>query len=216
LHNHNIKVASERAIIFIKKGLIAMYEYEYRKKKEDEDKLNRLFSSSLNNQTNSPVQMKKASTHNQKANKFNWQKSADRYAERYMELKAKGVFDEKPIDQYCKNANSGKKLDVSEGLSERIEDAFGIDTSELTILESPAVAELSAKAIAQGDTISFAPGEYKPDTTEGLELLGHELNHIRDQALGKVTANVEGTNINIDTTHEANSERAGKAFAKNH
>jgi len=110
------------------------------------------------------------------------------------------------------NPYSGKELHIPESLKESIKDGFGVDTSELSILESPEVAEMGAKATAQGDVIRFAPGEYKPDTKEGLELLGHELNHIRDQALGKVTANVEGTNINIDATHEANSDRAGEAF----
>jgi len=116
-------------------------------------------------------------------------------------------------ESYTNDPYSGKELDIPENLTERIKDSFGIDTNEISIVESSEVAKLGAKATAQGNVISFAPSEYQPNTKEGLELLGHELNHIRDQALNKVTANITGTNINIDVAHETNSDRAGKAFA---
>jgi hypothetical protein len=117
---------------------------------------------------------------------------------------AKGYFD---------NPYSGRKLDISDELSANIQDGFGIDTSKLSLLESPDVAEFGAIATAQGNVIRFAPRYYQPDTMVGLKILGHELNHVRDQALGKVHANIEGTNINLDSAFESSSDYAGDAFA---
>jgi len=111
------------------------------------------------------------------------------------------------------NPYSGRELNLPESLAESIQGGFGIDMSKLSLLESPEVAQMGAKATAQGNVIRFAPGEYKPDTTEGLKILGHELNHIREQAQGKVQANIEGTNIHFDQVHEASCDRAGEAFA---
>jgi len=111
------------------------------------------------------------------------------------------------------NPYSGRELDLPESLVDSIQGGFGIDMSKLSLLESPDVAQMGAKATAQGNVIRFAPGQYNPDTTEGLELLGHELNHVREQAQGKVQANVEGTNIHFDPMHEASCDRVGEAFA---
>ena len=108
---------------------------------------------------------------------------------------------------------SGKKLGMPGELSAKIKDSFGMDTSKLSILESPDVAKMGAKATAQGNVIRFAPGQFKPDTKDGLKMLGHELNHVKDQAKGNVKANVAGTNIHIDSAHESKSDRAGEAFA---
>ena len=107
----------------------------------------------------------------------------------------------------------GRELDVPENLSERIQDSFGINSNEISLLESPDVATMGARATAQGNVIRFAPGEYRPDTVAGLEIIGHELNHVREQAEGNVSANVEGTNFHIDPIHESSSDSVGYAFA---
>jgi len=121
----------------------------------------------------------------------------------------KNLFGELQADR----PDYGKKLNIPENLSESIQGGFGIDMSKLSLFESPEVAKMGAKAAAQGNIIRFAPGEYKPDTTEGLKTLGHELNHIREQAQGNIQANVEGTNIHFDPVHEASCDRVGEAFA---
>ncbi|MCL2399592.1 MAG: DUF4157 domain-containing protein [Defluviitaleaceae bacterium] len=111
------------------------------------------------------------------------------------------------------NPYSDRELDLPESLAESIQGGFGIDMSKLSLLESPEIADMGAKATAQGNVIRFAPGEFKPDTTEGLKILGHELNHVREQAQGKIKPNVEGTNIHFDPVNEAASDRVGDAFA---
>ena len=107
----------------------------------------------------------------------------------------------------------GRELDVPESLSGRIQDSFGINSNELSLRESPAVAIMGARATVQGNIISFAPGEYQPNTADGLKVLGHELYHVRDQAMGDIRPNVEGTNINFDSNLESKSDSMGDAFA---
>ena len=106
---------------------------------------------------------------------------------------------------------SGIPLPVSLMLAARIRDSFGIKADELSLRESPEVSRMGARATAQGNVIRFAPGEYNPDSSEGLKLLGHELNHVREQALGHVQAQ-NGT-IYHNAAHEARSNEAGLAFA---
>ena len=115
--------------------------------------------------------------------------------------------------QQIRDPYSGTPLQVSDELSESIEDSFGIDTDELSLRESPEVSKMGARATAQGDVIRFAPGAFNPNTRDGLSVLGHELNHVREQAVGNVQPNVDGTNIHYDKGNEAACDRAGEAFA---
>ena len=109
---------------------------------------------------------------------------------------------------------SGKPLSVSGNLARQIKSSFGIDAGELSLRESPHVSDMGAKATAQGSVISFAPGQFRPDTREGMKMLGHELSHVREQAKGGVRANLPGTNIHYDEGHESAGNRAGDAFAR--
>jgi len=111
------------------------------------------------------------------------------------------------------NPYAGIPLYLSAMLADRVRDSFGIDAGALSLRESPEVAEMGARATAQGDAIRFAPGAFSPDTYEGLSLLGHELAHVREQAGGGIHANVAGTNLHYDAGHEARSDSVGKAFA---
>ena len=104
----------------------------------------------------------------------------------------------------------GRQLNIPNNLAESIQNGFGIDPQAIQLRESSKVAELGAKATAQGNTISFAPGQYNPDSKDGLKVLGHELNHVREQAQGKIKPNIEGTNIHFDPVHETYSDRVGE------
>ncbi|MDR0492730.1 MAG: DUF4157 domain-containing protein, partial [Nitrososphaerota archaeon] len=106
---------------------------------------------------------------------------------------------------------SGTPLGISDKLAERIHDSFGIDAGKLLLRESLEVSKMGARATAQGNVIRFAPGEFKPDTYDGLYVLGHELTHVREQAVGHVHA--PGGSIFSDTGHEILSNRVGAAFA---
>ncbi len=106
----------------------------------------------------------------------------------------------------------GTPLQVSGALASRIKRGFGLRAGELALRESPDVAAMGARATAQGNAIRFAPGEFSPETPEGLAVLGHELNHVRQQAMGNVSA--PGGEVFDSPAHEAASERAGEAFAE--
>ncbi|MGH6843037.1 MAG: DUF4157 domain-containing protein [Methylocella sp.] len=45
--------------------------------------------------------------------------------------------------------------------------------------------QISARAFTTGRDIYFAPGEYRPKTTEGRRVLAHELAHVAQQADGR-------------------------------
>lgn len=47
-----------------------------------------------------------------------------------------------------------------------------------------AAAALGAKAFSAGDDVVFAPGHYRPGTTEGTRLIAHELAHVAQQRQG--------------------------------
>jgi len=49
---------------------------------------------------------------------------------------------------------------------------------------SQAATALGAKAFAVGEDVAFAPGRYRPHTTEGTRLIAHELAHVAQQRQG--------------------------------
>lgn len=113
-------------------------------------------------------------------------------------------------DTKDRNPYSGTPLYVSDMLSDRIRESFGIDTGEISLRESPEVSRLGARATAQGNAVRFAPGEFQPNTYIGLKMLGHELAHVREQ-VGSVRA--PAGSVLRDAGHEARSDAAGAAFA---
>lgn len=124
-------------------------------------------------------------------------------------LQGKGLRDNAVVPQG--DPDSGTSLSISKQLSKRIESSFGIDTNKLLLRESLDVSKMGARATAQGNVIRFAPGQFKPDTHEGLSILGHELAHVQDQAMGNVHA--PSGSVLRDAGHETRSDAAGVAFA---
>ncbi len=81
--------------------------------------------------------------------------------------------------------------------------------------ESSEATNLGALAFARGSDIHFAPGQFKPDTRSGQELIGHELGHIQQQKAGRVqaTSHTQGQAVNDDQSLEKEADDFGKAFA---
>ena len=69
---------------------------------------------------------------------------------------------------------------------------------QVELRESSQPAEMDAKAFAKGNVVQFAPGQFRPDTEHGQQLIQHELAHVAQQARGGVRADVEGLNVNAD------------------
>ena len=79
------------------------------------------------------------------------------------------------------DAVSGKELKAPDSVMTSLEEAMRVRLNSIHMVESPDVSALGVKAYAQGDTVHFATGQFRPDTEEGRKLIGHEFAHIVQQ-----------------------------------
>ena len=94
--------------------------------------------------------------------------------------------------------------------------SFGTDFSSVRVHpDSSKAPEVGALAYTQGTDIHFAPGQFKPDTSAGQQLLGHELTHVIQQAKGRVqpTTEVGGMAVNDDLSLEHEADVMGAKAA---
>lgn len=75
---------------------------------------------------------------------------------------------------------------------------------------------IGAQAFTRGADIFFAPGRFAPSSPQGLELLGHELAHVKQQAEGRVavTAQIDGAPANDDPALEREADELGAKAAR--
>src|SRR4051794_254831 len=95
-----------------------------------------------------------------------------------------------------------------------MEKALGADFSDVRIHVGPEVSAVGALAFTWGSNIHFAPGQYNPHSTQGQELLGHELTHVVQQRAGRVS-NPFGSGVAVvqDAALEAEADRMGRMAA---
>ena len=90
---------------------------------------------------------------------------------------------ERSIEQ-ARNGGSG----MDHSTRSRMETAFGADFSDVRVHTGAQADELSgalsARAFTTGRDVFFRQGEYNPGTTDGRELLAHELTHVVQQGGG--------------------------------
>jgi hypothetical protein len=113
----------------------------------------------------------------------------------------------KPVQQ--KADDTGMPEDVRANM----ENSFQTDFSDVTVHPNSSRApDVGAIAYTQGTDIHFAPGQYKPDTSSGRQLLAHELTHVQQQREGKVkpTTEVKGLPVNDDPSFEKEADNMGK------
>lgn len=99
----------------------------------------------------------------------------------------------------------------------RMESTFNRDFSDVSIrANSPVAPQVGALAFTRGKEVHFAPGQFKPDTAGGKELLGHELTHVVQQQENKVrpTTQVSGLPVNDDPKLERQADQMGKKAAQ--
>ncbi len=101
----------------------------------------------------------------------------------------------------------------------RMEHAFGADFSDVRVREDAGASALGALAYAQGEELHFAPGQYRPASAEGLELLGHELTHVVQQRRGRAGARQAWTRaaagaFEADPALEAEADALGARAAR--
>ncbi len=98
----------------------------------------------------------------------------------------------------------------------KMESAFGADFSQVRIHEGARAAALGASAYTQGPDIHFAPGAYRPHSSDGQELLAHELTHVVQQRDGRVqaTTQAKGVGVNDDSALEREADEMGARAAR--
>lgn len=112
-----------------------------------------------------------------------------------------------PIQREAENQTG-----MPDNVKQRMEDSFGTDFSGVRVHpESSKAPEVGALAYTQGTDIHFAPGQFKPDTSAGQQLLGHELTHVIQQAEGRVqpTTEIGGMAVNDDIGLENEADILG-------
>jgi hypothetical protein len=76
---------------------------------------------------------------------------------------------------------------------------MGHDFSGVRVHASPEAdslnQDLSARAFTTGQDIFFKQGEYKPASSEGQELIAHELTHVVQQSTGQVSSSGGGMRV---------------------
>ena len=101
--------------------------------------------------------------------------------------------------------DGASRKELPDAMRTKMENAFGADFSNLNIYESEKVAEGGARAVTQGNTIAFAPGEFNVYSPSSEALLGHELSHVVSQARGES----RGNGLLSDSYLEAKADREG-------
>lgn len=105
---------------------------------------------------------------------------------------------------------------IPDDVKQRMESSFGTDFSSVRVhSDSSKAPEVGALAYTQGTDIHFAPGQFKPETSSGQQLLGHELAHVVQQAEGRVqpTTEIAGMSVNDDVSLEHEADVLGAKAA---
>ena len=99
----------------------------------------------------------------------------------------------------------------------KMEHSFNTDFSNVKVTPNSSMApKVGALAFTQGNSVHFAPGQFKPNTTRGQELIGHELAHVVQQRKGivKPTTQVGGLPVNDSSKFEREADSMGKKAAR--
>jgi hypothetical protein len=96
-----------------------------------------------------------------------------------------------------------------------MEAVFGKPFADVRVHVGGHASSIRAVAFTNGSNLYFAPGQYHPQTPQGLRMLAHELSHVVQQRAGLVR-NPYGADLAVvhDAGLEAEAERMGhRAYA---
>lgn len=104
---------------------------------------------------------------------------------------------------------------LPEPVRQRMESHFGASFADVRVHMGHQAALLGARAVTQGSTLYFAPGQYQPGTPQGDRLLAHELTHVLQQRAGRVR-NPPGPGLAVvhDQALEAEADRMSLQVAR--
>ncbi|WP_081987792.1 DUF4157 domain-containing protein [Sphingomonas sp. 37zxx] len=128
-------------------------------------------------------------------------------------LQAHGAAESFAVDPMRLGLGQGRGNPLSDSVRAKMEAAFGTDFSRVRVHEGPQAARIGAIAFTTGHDIYFAPGQYRPETVQGQQLLGHELAHVVQQRQGRVKAPGSGVSVVQDHALEAEADRLGMRAA---
>jgi hypothetical protein len=92
----------------------------------------------------------------------------------------------------------------------RMEATFGVDLSTVTVREDGEPAAEGVDALTRGEAISLRPGLADPHSSQGLQIIGHELAHVLQQRAGRVP----GTGLTEEPELETEADEAGRRAAR--
>ena len=136
--------------------------------------------------------------------KFTEQSTAQMQLEEEEELPGQGKFS--PL-QKQKNSTG-----MSDEVKSKMESSFNTDFSGVKVhANSSKAPEVGALAYTQGHDVHFAPGQFKPESSTGQQLLGHELAHVVQQREGRVqpTTEIAGLPVNDNPSLENEADVLG-------
>jgi hypothetical protein len=124
--------------------------------------------------------------------------------------------EEEPLQGKLPIQMKENKTGLPDETKSKMENTMNSDFSDVTMHpESSRAAEVGALAYTQGSDVHFAPGQFKPDTAAGNELIGHELTHVIQQREGRVqpTTEVAGMPVNDNPSLEQEADAMGAKTA---
>lgn len=124
-----------------------------------------------------------------------------------------GTGDSFEVDPVTLGLASGGGAPISQPVLAKMESAFGANFSNVRIHVGPQAARIGAVAFTIGNDIYFSPGQYHPASSQGQQLLGHELAHVVQQRQGRVRALSAGVSVVQDAALEAEADRLGTLAA---
>jgi hypothetical protein len=89
-----------------------------------------------------------------------------------------------PTNITLKPRGSGQPL--PEPIQRKMESFFNASFADVRIHVGHEAPSIGALAFTHGTDLYFAPGQYNPQSTQGQQLLGHELTHVVQQLAGRV------------------------------
>lgn len=129
-----------------------------------------------------------------------------------------GAFGEIPAIVNDVLRSPGQPLDPS--TRDRMESTLGHDFSRVRIHNDRQASEsaraVDALAYTVGSDVVFGAGLFRPDSSEGRQLLAHELTHVAQQGAGLRSMSANVSAIDPDPGAEAEANRAANAFRGDH
>ncbi len=117
-------------------------------------------------------------------------------------------LDEGTAERINRERDSGQPL--PEATQQRMGGALGYDVSDVRVHTSSEADQLNrqldAEAFTTGRDVFFRDGAYNPHSTDGQELIAHELTHVVDQSEGKVPD--DGGGLTVHPPDDAHEHRA--------